>query len=189
MTTETTSFDIKSLVSQLNLQRHPEGGFFAETHRSDVSVQVAANDFGNDAVDSNSNSNFNARSASTAIYFALTGVDFSAFHRIRSDEVWHFYYGSPIEVIVIDADSGALSRTLLGSFGTRGAVCQFVVKRNQWFASRLSSQHMVSTDDVALVGCTVAPGFEFADFELAVRDRLIAAHPQHADIIKELTRQ
>lgn len=184
---------IDDLALQLKLTRHPEGGFFAETHRSDVSVEFDINSNNNNANDSNSNSNQHAsivrRSASTAILFAMTGRDFSAFHRIRSDEVWHFYYGSPIEVLVIDADTGALTSTLLGPFLTPGTRCQFVVKRNQWFASRLAQSHLKSLEDVALVGCTVAPGFDFADFELAQRDALIAAHPQHADTIRALTRE
>lgn len=182
--------DFDELTTRLKLQRHPEGGFFAETHRADVTVRVPASEYGNGDSDQSEQSLTVVRSASTAIYFALCGADFSAFHRIRSDEVWHFYHGAPIEVIVIDAESGALTSTLLGSLSTPGATCQFVVKRNQWFASRLAAQHAVSTDDdVALVGCTVAPGFDFADFELAARDQLVAAYPQHADIIRELTRQ
>jgi predicted cupin superfamily sugar epimerase len=188
-TKQTSIVTIDDLALQLKLTRHPEGGFFAETLRSDVSVEFDINCNSNSNVDVQNANSIVRRSASTAILFAMTGRDFSAFHRIRSDEVWHFYYGSPIEVLVIDADTGALASTLLGPFLTPGTRCQFVVKRNQWFASRLAQSHLKSLDDVALVGCTVAPGFDFADFELAKRDELIAAHPQHADTIRALTRE
>jgi predicted cupin superfamily sugar epimerase len=149
-------------IEHLGLSPHPEGGYYRVTYKSDLPV---ATDRGE-------------RAASTAIYFLLHGRDFSAFHRIASDELWHFYAGSALVVCVIDPD-GSYSELHLGNDG----VFQGVVKAGCWFASRLK-------DDAsfALVGCTVAPGFDFADFELAARSELVRAYPQHQRLIEELTR-
>jgi hypothetical protein len=122
------------------------------------------------------------RSASTAIYFLLDGQDFSAFHRIASDELWHFYAGSSLVVYVIDRE-GNYSELHLGAGSDEGEVFQAVVKAGCWFASRVKDGA-----GFALVGCTVAPGFNFADFELAVRSELTTAYPQHRKLIEELTR-
>jgi predicted cupin superfamily sugar epimerase len=125
------------------------------------------------------------RSLSTAIYFLLSAGTFSAWHRIQSDELWHFYCGSSaIEVLAIDAE-GTLTRTLLGNpLRDAAAVCQHTVPAKTWFASRV-----VGDTGMALVGCTVAFGFSFLDFELAERDKLTALYPQHGAVIAELTRQ
>ena len=120
------------------------------------------------------------RSASTAIYFLLDEGNFSAFHRIASDEVWHFYAGSSLVVYVIDAE-GNYSELHLGDGS--GEVFQAVVKAGCWFASRVKD-----AAGFALVGCTVAPGFDFADFELGVRSELIRTFPAQRKLIEELTR-
>jgi predicted cupin superfamily sugar epimerase len=109
----------------------------------------------------------------------LEGKDFSAFHRIAADEVWHFYAGNGLVVYVIDAEGNA-SELHLGS----EAGFQAVVKAGCWFASRLKEP-----TGFALVGCTVAPGFEFEDFEMARRDELIRVYPAHRKLIEELTRE
>jgi uncharacterized protein len=145
-------------IEHLGLSPHPEGGYYRVTYKSELMI---AN-----------------RSASTAIYFLLHGRDFSAFHRIASDELWHFYAGSALVVYVIDPD-GSYSELHLGNDG----VFQGVVKAGCWFASRLKD-----AASFALVGCTVAPGFDFADFELAARSELVHAYPQHQRLIEELTR-
>jgi uncharacterized protein len=158
-------------IDHLDLGPHPEGGYYRATYKSDLLVAHSALPaaFRGD------------RSASTAIYFLLEGRDFSAFHRIASDEVWHFYAGSALVVYVIDPD-GKYSELYLGRGS--GEVFQAVVKAGCWFASRLRD-----AAGFALVGCTVAPGFEFADFELAKRSDLIARYPAHQMLIEELTRQ
>jgi predicted cupin superfamily sugar epimerase len=123
-----------------------------------------------------------ARSVSTAIYFLLEEQDFSAFHRLRSDEVWHFYVGVRLVVHVID-EEGRYSEILLGSDPERGEVAQAVVKAGSWFASRVRDGQ-----SFALVGCTVAPGFDFEDFELAKREELAQLYPRYRQFIEELTR-
>ncbi len=162
--------DAQYWINRLELSPHPEGGFYRATYKSDLTIARSAlpSSYQGD------------RSASTAIYFLLDGVDFSAFHRIASDEVWHFYAGSSLVVYVIDPD-GDYSELHLG--GGSDEVFQAVVKAGCWFASRVKD-----AAGFALVGCTVAPGFDFADFELAVRPELVAAYPQHQKLIEELTR-
>ena len=158
-------------IDRLNLQPHPEGGWYRQTYRASLMLsQSALPSFTGD------------RAASTAIYFLLEGDQFSAFHRLRSDEVWHFYAGSGLVVHVIEP-GGRYSELLLGSDATSGEEFQAVVSAGCWFGSSLRQPKTY-----ALVGCTVAPGFDFADFEMAKREELAAQYPQHRNIIKRLTR-
>jgi predicted cupin superfamily sugar epimerase len=158
-------------IDHLKLSPHPEGGYFRATYKAGLTIAQSA-------LPSTFSGN---RAASTAIYFLLEGKDFSAFHRIAADEVWHFYAGSSLVVYVIDAE-GRASELHLGSDAGEGF--QAVVKGGCWFASRLKKP-----GGFALVGCTVAPGFEFEDFELATRSELIRVYPAHRKLIEELTRQ
>jgi predicted cupin superfamily sugar epimerase len=160
-------------IDQIGLSPHPEGGYYRVTYKSDLTIARSGlpSRFQGD------------RSASTAIFFLLQGTDFSAFHRIASDEVWHFYAGSALVVYVIDAE-GNDSEVHLGARPEAGEVFQAVVKAGCWFASRLKD-----AASFALVGCTVAPGFDFADFELATRSELLRAYPMHQRLIEELTRR
>lgn len=159
-------------IDRLGLERHPEGGYFRETYRSDETVdgQALPDRFGG------------ARAFCTAIYFLLEGRDFSAFHRIRSDEIWHFYAGAPLTIHVI-APAGAYSAAVLGRGVETGETFQTVVKAGCWFGALVSDATSYS-----LVGCTVAPGFAFEDFELASRHELLARYPQHSVLIERLTR-
>lgn len=150
-------------INHLHMQPHPEGGFYAESYRSPGKIE---------SLD---------RHYSTAIYFLLLEDKFSAFHRIRSDEMWHFYAGSAIEVLVLEKE-GHLKTYHLGSHPEQGEIFQLVVPGGLWFASR-----MLDTSGYGLVGCTVAPGFDFQDFEMAKRTELIAEYPQHTEIITRLT--
>ena len=159
-------------IEKLRLCQHPEGGWYARTFQSD------------EILDRNSLPERypGARLVYTVIYYLLKGSEFSAFHRIKSDEVWHFYAGSGLTLYVIDK-AGALHEEKLGSDPQRGESFQALVKAGCWFAARV--------DDPAsytLVGCTVAPGFEYEDFELAERSRLTEEYPQHKEIIERLTR-
>ena len=122
------------------------------------------------------------RSVSTGIYFLLEKNNFSAFHKIQSDEMWHFYAGQALEVLELD-ERGELRCTRLGPDILKGEIHQHVVLANTWFASRVAAGGSFS-----LVGCTVAPGFDFADFCLADRAMLLANFPQSSQIITELTR-
>jgi uncharacterized protein len=158
-------------IDRLNLQPHPEGGWYRQTYRAPLMLPHAAvPGFTGD------------RAASTAIYFLLAGDQFSALHRLRSDEVWHFYAGSGLVVHVIEP-GGQYREFLLGGDAASGEHFQAVVYAGCWFGSSLRQPNTY-----ALVGCTVAPGFDFADFEMAKRDALASQYPQHRSIIARLTR-
>jgi|ERR1017187_196127 predicted cupin superfamily sugar epimerase len=159
-------------IEKLRLEAHPEGGYYRQTYRSDSIL----------AKESLPGKFTGARSASTAIYFLLEGQKFSAFHRLRSDEVWHFYVGSSLVVHVIE-EGGRYSESLLGSGAEAGEALQVVVKAGCWFGSRVSDGK-----GFALVGCTVAPGFDFEDFEMGKREELVRSYPQHRGVIERLTR-
>ena len=128
---------------------------------------------------------YGRRAASTAIYFLITPGAVSRLHRIQADEVWHFYLGSPLVVVEITED-GELTKTILGSNVLSGEECpsvpQHVVRAGTWFGC-----YPLDGGEFSFVGCTVAPGFEFSDFELASRDKLLARFPQHAAEIEPLT--
>jgi uncharacterized protein len=160
-------------IERLQLEAHPEGGYFRQTYRSDVMIAREALPLGFTG----------GRPTSTAIYFLLEGKNFSAFHRLRSDEMWHFYVGAPIAVEVI-APSGEHSSILLGPDLEAEQVPQAVVPAGCWFAS-----HVADWKSFAVVGCTVAPGFDFEDFEMAERAELVGKYPQHRDVIERLTRE
>jgi predicted cupin superfamily sugar epimerase len=160
-------------INRLQLNKHPEGGWFRETYRSGFSFpkEQLPDSFHGD------------RNFSTAIYFLLERDGFSAFHRIASDELWHFYSGDALIIYELETD-GSVKEHYLGNDAEKGEVFQAVVKAGNWFASRLREQ----ATEYALAGCTVAPGFDFADFEMAERSELIKQYPQHAGLISSLTR-
>ena len=150
------------LIAKLSLERHPEGGWYRQTYRSVASVETSRG----------------LRAASTAIYFLLRDTEFSALHRIASDEVWHFYMGSPLLVETITPEG------LTGSFVLgHGAdeVLQAWVPAGWWFGASMVRGGW------ALVGCTVAPGFDFADFEMADPNVLHGLFPGAADVVRRLT--
>jgi uncharacterized protein len=159
-------------VEKLNLLPHPEGGYFKQTYESNenIAAKNLPTRFGGD------------RSFSTAIYFLIEGNNFSAFHKIKSDEVWHFYYGQPLEVYYIDYLK-ELVIIKLGQNPENGEVMQAVVPAGSWFGSK-----MANNETYCLVGCTVSPGFNFADFQMADRAVLLAEYPRFESIIKQLTR-
>lgn len=164
---------VSKLISHYKLQPHPEGGWYKETYKSNE--QIASNALPQ---------RFSGQRAfSTAIYFLLEEGSFSAFHRIKSDECWHFYAGQPLEVYVI-AYTGELTVISLGNDIENGQLFQYVVPANCWFASRPAAK-----SQFCFVGCTVSPGFDFADFELATVKNLAEQYPQHTAIISQLCRQ
>lgn len=160
------------IINYLHLQPHPEGGFYKETYRSGgtISREVLPPNFNGD------------RSYSTAIYFLLQRGDYSAFHRIESDECWHFYQGGTLLIHIID-QHGTYSCVRLGKQIDDGEVFQYVVPAHSWFASEPADGVQFS-----LVGCTVAPGFDFADFEMAAKETLSTLFPHHLAIIHRLCR-
>ncbi|WP_299552108.1 cupin domain-containing protein [Seonamhaeicola sp.] len=163
---------IQDIITKLELLPHPEGGYYKETYRSEGFISEYDLD---DAIEGK-------RNYSTAIYFLLTSNTFSAFHRIKQDEMWHFYKGSPLKLHII-SDSGEYSSVIIGNAIEKGEVPQFTVSARDWFASEVTEN-----GDYTLVGCTVSPGFDFRDFEMPERDFLISKFPQHSEIITKLTR-
>ena len=165
---------MEEIIKKLNLQPHPEGGYYAETFRSDIEIEC---DF--------INKTDSKRNASTCIYFLVTPGKCSRLHRIRSDEVWHFYLGGPLTVIeLVDHDiNNPVRKTILGqNILEENQVLQHVVKRDTWFGCYNENT------EFSLVGCSVAPGFDFKDFELASRQDLLSKYPKAAeDIIITLT--
>ncbi|HEX2607477.1 MAG TPA: cupin domain-containing protein [Flavisolibacter sp.] len=160
--------EVSQLIQQLDLLPHPEGGFYKEVYRSPHFMKQEG--FAG------------KRSVSTSIYYLLQAGDFSAFHRIKSDELWHFYSGGPLIVHMLEEGKG-YSYHLLGSPDTPGAVFQAVVPAYVWFASE-----PLEGTDYTLAGCTVAPGFDFADFELAHAASLLQQFPEQATLINRLCR-
>lgn len=153
-------------VNQLQLMPHPEGGFYKETYRSKLKLKVEA---------------LGERNLSTGIYFLLEKENFSAFHRIKSDEMWHFYAGGALVLHMID-EEGNYAKQLIGANIQQGEKLQFVVPAGVWFATEVDEGV-----DFTLVGCTVAFGFDFEDFELADAS-FSKKFPLHKKIIQRLTR-
>ena len=159
---------VSQLVEYYRMLPHPEGGYYSEVHRDER--QVTAEGFDG------------MRSASTSIFFLLERGQFSALHRIKSDEVWHFYEGDPLEIWEID-QSGSLKCTRLGNNPKNGENRVYVVKAGNWFGSRPAPESAFS-----LVGCSVAPGFDFQDFEMPSQEWFLKQYPHHQSQIRELTR-
>jgi len=161
---------VDALIRRFGLLPHPEGGFFSETYRASALVRRDGEAQGE-----------GTRAASTAIYYLLSDGAYSTWHRIRSDEVWHFYAGAPLEVHSID-DAGVLTTHRLGNaLEHADTVFQAVVPKGHWFAARCRDPSAY-----AFVGCTVAPGFEFSEFEIADTAALAARYPQHRALIEQL---
>ena len=162
----------QTLVEKYQLAPHPEGGFFKETYRSAETIPASF-----------LKARFPAeRNYSTAIYFLLEAGNFSAFHRIKSDECWHFYAGNTLLIHVIHLD-GSLQAIPLGNDMEKGEQFQAVVPAGCWFASEPAPGN-----EFSFVGCTVAPGFNFDDFELAKSRELAMQFPQHEAVINRLCR-
>ena len=163
---------VKDIVKKLDLQPHPEGGYYKETYRSEDIIRdtILGNEFNG------------PRNLCTGIYYLLESDDFSALHKINQDEMWHFYLGEAIELTMI-SEAGELSMVTIGNNVSNGEVLQFVVPKRNWFGARL-----LKANSFALVGCTVSPGFDFNDFKLGEREELLNKFPQHEDIIESLTR-
>jgi predicted cupin superfamily sugar epimerase len=157
-------------IDHLKLQPHPEGGFFKEVYRSDEKIQresLPARFSG-------------TRNFSTSIYFLLRSEDYSLFHRIQSDELWHYYAGSSLTLYILD--KGGLKTFTLGPNPEKGEILQLVIPFNTWFGAKVNQP-----DSYVLSGCTVSPGFDFNDFEMARRQDLLQAYPSQQQVIEMLT--
>jgi len=154
--------EIEQLITSMGLLPHPEGGFYKETYRSAATVKDGS------------------RNLATAIYFLLTSKDVSRFHRIKSDELWFHHAGSPLIVHVLDEQGH--HQNLIGNLPEAGIYPQFLVPKDTVFGSSV-----VEADSYALVSCVVAPGFDFADFELFSTDKLLEMYPGNDAIIRKLS--
>lgn len=161
---------VQDLIAFYKLSPHPEGGYYKETYRSPLmhpqhSLPAAFS---------------GPRHSATAIYFLLVKETFSAFHRIQSDECWHFYQGAPVDIHVLHVN-GQYELIRLGNNWANGEQFQAMVPAGAWFASS-------TTGDYSMVGCTVSPGFDFEDFELATASQLSATYPKHQALIQQYCR-
>ena len=156
-------------IERLQLNRHIEGGWYKEVYKSTATIK----DFDNHGFE---------RSICTHIYFLLEKDDFSSLHRIRADESWHFYAGTPLTIYEFE-HTGNLIRHQLGNDPSKGCMPYCVIQNGNWFGARIESEGAFS-----LVGCTVSPGFEFADLELAKAEDLSHRYPKHAKLIRDLCR-
>lgn len=153
---------IEYLIEKLGLQKHPEGGFYAETYRSNDKIE-----------DIN-------RNLQTCIYFLLNGNEVSRFHRIKSDEIWFFHEGNNLSIHTLDHNGHSIYK--LGIYDEEGFLPQILIPRNTIFGATLNDE-----DSYVLVSCSVAPGFDFHDFELMERTELLNFYPEHSEIIYRLT--
>ncbi|MET3978131.1 putative cupin superfamily sugar epimerase [Mucilaginibacter sp. UYP25] len=154
-------------IDHLNLQPHPEGGYYKEVFRSVNEVSKAGS--------------ADLKQGCTSIYYLLEGRDFSGFHRLTSDELWYFHKGSPLHIHVLETDG--THRTIQLSDTDTGNL-QAVIAPNTWFAAEIPT-----ATGFALMSCAVAPGFDFAEFEMAKKDELLAAYPQHQELLGRLCRE
>jgi uncharacterized protein len=159
------------LIEKLGLKPHPEGGWYREIYRSPDTIKAESlpERFKED------------HSISTSIHYLLQNEDFSAFHRIKSDEIWHFYLGSPVKLYILK--DGLLELIFLGDNVESGHVFQAMVPNGSWFAAEVSVP-----ESFALLGCTVSPGFEFSDFEIASLAGLEPEYGKYATLIRRMTR-
>ena len=158
-------------IKRLNLIAHTEGGYFREIYRSSESIEK------NSLPDRYGDN----RSFSTSIYFLLKKEQKSLLHKLKSDEIWHFYDGSAVRVYIIDTQ-GKLSERLLGKDISKGESFQVIINKEQWFCAEVHDKN-----SFALFGCTVAPGFDFTDFELGNRKTLLQLYPEYEELIKKFT--
>jgi predicted cupin superfamily sugar epimerase len=156
-------------IRALDLRPHPEGGHYRETYRAAETITPPG--FAG------------PRALSTAIYFLLQGHEFSALHRLRSDELWHFHAGAPLRVVEL-TPAGVLREHRLGPDVGAGERPQVAIPAGSWFGARVAD-----SASFALVGCTVAPGFDFADFELGDPSELRARYSRYVDTIDRFTRR
>ncbi|XP_024965450.1 uncharacterized protein LOC112505735 [Cynara cardunculus var. scolymus] len=180
-----------AVAAKLNLKPHPEGGFFSETFR-DTSITLSTSQLPPEyKVD---------RAISTAIYFLLPSGSVSRLHRIPSAETWHFYLGEPLTVLEIDEKDGSAKLTCIGQDIGENQQLQYTVPPNVWFGAFPTKDYTISKENgvvknaardgeehFSLVGCTVAPAFQFEDFVLAKRSELVARFPAHESLISIIT--
>ncbi len=160
-------------IKNLNLVKHPEGGYFKQEYESKDNIIVKTH--------IKSDKITHVRKLSTSIYYLLEQDQFSSLHRLRSDEIWHFYDGDPLNIFIIYPDR-SLSIKTLGKNISRNEHIQIVVNAGCWFGAKL-----IKNNSYCLAGCTMSPGFDFRDFELGNQNKLLKEFPEYEDIIIKLT--
>jgi uncharacterized protein len=161
---------INRLIKHLDLQPHPEGGLYRQTYRAGERVLRSGTDHGRVE-----------RHASTAIYYMLRDSDCSAWHRIDADELWHFHLGDPLFIHVLNPHGELITHVLSNPLEQPDGAFQLLVPAGHWFAAERTGPRGFS-----LVGCTVAPGFEFETFELADVAELLQHYPKHQAVLQRL---
>jgi uncharacterized protein len=159
-------------IKKLGLSEHPEGGYFVEAFKSDELIHGAGLPARYDG----------PRALASLIYYLLRSNEFSCFHRLKSDEIWHYYAGSSLTLFIID-DGGNLLQKKLGDDPEKGQAFQVLIRHGNWFGAIVDDP-----GSYTLAGCMVAPGFEYGDFQLGDRRELVELFPEHRFIIERLTR-
>jgi len=159
-------------IEKLGLERHPEGGYFRETYRTNSMIDKSClpEAFAGD------------RHLATSIFYLLDKEEYSVFHKLHGDEIWHYYTGSPLILYMLSAN-GSLDIVCLGTDIEHGEYPQVTIKNNTWFAAELKDK-----TSFGLYGCTTSPGFEYEDFEMADRQTLLEKYPQHKKILNRFTK-
>lgn len=158
-------------IKKLDLEKHPEGGYYRRIYQSDEMVNK-----------SNLPERYDSdRFYSTSIYYLLNGNDVSKFHRLKSDEIWHYYFGSLVIIHIID-NFGNYTLEKLGPNLEEDENFQVIIPKNSYFAAEITEKN-----SFVIVGCTVSPGFDFEDFELASKKELLKKYPKHHELIEKFS--
>ena len=178
--------DAEFIIKKLELEKHiSEGGYFRESYCSPDNISnIGFNNKKHGGGISEETLHLEKiRPASTLIYYLLVGNQYSAIHRVKSDEIWHFYLGSPVTIHIINDDR--ISPIIqLGNNLEKGENIHCVVTKDTWFCAEINNK-----TSFALMGCTVSPGFDLEDFELGKKDKLLLQYPQHQELIERFSKQ
>lgn len=171
--------DSELIIKKLNLQEHPyEGGNFRETYRSSDLVPYDEPLMTNQDIYLKKK----LRPASSLIYYLLNKDQFSPIHRVKSDEIWHFYLGSPLIIYILGDKQYPTIVKLGNNLEDDNSCLHYVIRKNSWFCAEVENKESFS-----LVGCTVSPGFDFEDFELGKKSELLTLYPQLESIIEKFS--
>jgi predicted cupin superfamily sugar epimerase len=154
-------------IERLELVRHIEGGFYRQIYASKKQCKEHGN-----------------RDLATCIFYLLDGNDFSAFHKINGDEIWHFFIGSSLTIYILNEKDSKLKIVKLGKDWDKGENLQVIINEGNWFAAEVNDKSAFT-----LVGCTVIPGFEFKNFKLAEKKSLLLKFPSYKRIIEKLAKE
>ncbi len=180
--------DAEFLIKKLNLRAHPyEGGYFKEIYRATDLVSYTESLLSNQTHSSiMSKKNFvtQTRPASTMIYYLLNKNQISPIHRVKNDEIWHFYLGSPLIMYILNEEQNPTIVKLGNNLKDDDESClNYAIKKNSWFCAEVYNKESFS-----LVGCTVSPGFDFEDFQLGNKTDLLLQYPQYTSIIEKFAK-